>query len=68
MGYRVDKDPSGAAVLAVNVGGNWGHIMYVESASGSTAYVSQYNAAGDGLYSTGTISANNSAIWFVHIR
>ncbi|MEO8785396.1 MAG: CHAP domain-containing protein [Candidatus Saccharimonadales bacterium] len=68
LGFRVDHDPSGGAVLAVNTGGNWGHIMYVEAASGGTAYVSQYNAAGDGLYSTGSISASNSSIWFVHVR
>jgi surface antigen len=66
-GYRVDHDPNGDAVLAVNTDGNFGHIMYVEAVVNGQAVVSQYNAAGDGLYSTGTLSSSSS-IWFVHIR
>jgi peptidoglycan hydrolase CwlO-like protein/surface antigen len=67
LGYRVDGDPSGAAVLAVNTGGNFGHIMYVEGVSGGQAVVSQYNEAGDGRYSTATLT-NTSSIVFIHIR
>ena len=67
LGYNVDHDPNGDAVLAVNTAGYFGHIMYVESVVNGLAYVSQYNAAGDGLFSTGTLSPSSS-IWFVHIR
>ncbi|HVU59837.1 MAG TPA: CHAP domain-containing protein [Candidatus Saccharimonadales bacterium] len=67
MGYRVDKDPSGSAVLAVQTLGTYGHIMYVEGVVNGDAVVSQYNAAGDGLYSTGTLT-NTNGIYFVHIR
>lgn len=67
LGYRVDKDPSGAAVLAVNTGGNFGHIMYVEGVVNGQAVVSQYNAASDGRYSTGTLT-NTAGIYFIHIR
>ena len=67
LGYRVDKDPSGNAVLAVNTGGNFGHIMYVEGVVNGQPVVSQYNAAEDGLYSTGTLT-NLSGIYFIHIE
>jgi peptidoglycan DL-endopeptidase CwlO len=67
QGYRVDNDPNGNAVLAVNTAGNFGHIMYVEGVVGGQAVVSQYNAAGDGRFSTATLS-NTSTIVFVHIR
>jgi peptidoglycan hydrolase CwlO-like protein len=67
LGYRVDKDPNGGAVLAVNTGGNFGHIMYVEGVVNGQAVISQYNAASDGRYSTGTLT-NLSGIYFVHIE
>ncbi|HKU18259.1 MAG TPA: CHAP domain-containing protein [Candidatus Saccharimonadales bacterium] len=67
LGYRVDHDPNGDAVLAVNTAGNFGHIMYVEAVVNDQAVVSQYNAAGDGLYSTGTLGTSSS-IWFIHVR
>lgn len=67
QGYRVDSDPNGAAVLAVNTIGNFGHIMYVESVINGQPYVSQYNAGSDGRYSTGILT-NLSGIYFVHIR
>lgn len=67
LGYRVDHDPNGSAVLAVNTAGYFGHIMYVETVVNGNAVVSQYNAAGDGRYSTGTVSPSSN-IWFVHIR
>ncbi|HEY9715738.1 MAG TPA: CHAP domain-containing protein, partial [Chroococcales cyanobacterium] len=67
LGYRVDKDPSGGAVLAVNTGGNFGHIMYVEGVVNGQPVVSQYNAASDGRYSTGTLT-NLSGIYFIHIE
>lgn len=68
LGYRVDHDPSGSVVLAVNTAGNYGHIMYVENVINGQAYVSQYNAAGDGRYSTAGPLINSSNIWFIHIR
>lgn len=69
LGYRVDHDPTGEAVLAVNTSpyGYFGHIMYVESVVGGQAIVSQYNGAGDGRFSTGTLSVSDD-IWFVHVR
>jgi peptidoglycan DL-endopeptidase CwlO len=38
--------------VAISTAGTWGHAMYVESVSGGQIYVSQYNAALDGQYST----------------
>lgn len=67
LGYRVDKDPNGSAVLAVQTLGTYGHIMYVEGVVNGQAVVSQYNAAEDGRYSTGTLT-NLNGIYFVHIR
>ncbi len=68
LGYVVDKDPNGANVLAVNTGGNFGHIMYVEAVDGNgQAIISQYNAGEDGRFSTGTLT-NTSGVYFVHIR
>jgi len=66
LGYRVDSDPHGTAVLAVNTAGYFGHIMYVEGVVNGQAVVSQYNAGEDGLYTTATLS-NTSSIVFVHI-
>ena len=37
--------------VAISVSGTWGHAMYVESVSGKSVYVSQYNAALDGRFS-----------------
>lgn len=73
LGYVVDHNPAGAT-LAVNgvdqygpgYSGYYGHIMYVESSNDSSAYVSQYNLAGDGRYSTMTLTPR-SYTWFVHI-
>ena len=67
LGYTVNHDPNGTAVLAVNTAGAFGHIMYVEAVVNGNAFVSQYNAEGRGLYSTGTLSSSDN-IWFVHIR
>jgi len=67
MGYTVDSNPVGSAVLAVATNGTFGHIMYVEGVVNGQAVVSQYNAQENGLYSTATIT-NTSGIVFVHIR
>ena len=67
QGYRVDSDPTGSVVLAVNTGGRFGHIMYVESVNGNGVNVSQYNANGDGLFTYATLSSLGS-ISFVHIK
>ncbi len=67
MGYAVNKDPNGKAVLAVQTEGPYGHIMYVEGVVNGNAVVSQYNASENGLYSTGTLT-NLSGIYFIHIE
>lgn len=67
MGYAVNKDPNGKAVLAVQTEGAYGHIMYVEGVVNGNAVISQYNAGEDGRYSTGTLT-NLSGIYFVHIE
>lgn len=67
MGYAVNKDPNGKAVLAVQTEGAYGHIMYVEGVVNGNAVISQYNAAEDGRYSTGTLT-NLSGIYFIHIE
>lgn len=72
LGYRVDHDPTGGAVLAVNTAGSFGHIMYVEDSSGGVL-VSQYNAGSNyGRYSTGLLDpsqyGSGGSVWFVHIR
>lgn len=70
LGYTVDHNPDGASLAVSGAGpygsGYYGHIMYVESSNPSGAYVSQYNYAGDGRYSTMSISADGST-WFVHL-
>lgn len=70
LGYTVDHNSAGATFAVEGAGpygpGTYGHIMYVEASDSNTAYVSQYNAAGDGLYSTATVSAS-TGVWFVHI-
>jgi peptidoglycan hydrolase CwlO-like protein/surface antigen len=68
LGYTIDKNPNGSAVLAVNTDGDFGHIMYVEGVDANgQAIVSQYNAGENGLYSTGTLT-NLDGIYFIHIR
>lgn len=73
LGYTVDHNPAGASLAVWGVGqygagygGTYGHIMYVESSTSDSAYVSQYNVFGEGKYSTMTISPT-SYTWFVHI-
>jgi len=70
LGYRVDHDPDGATLAVSGAGpygnGSYGHIMYVEASDASSAYVSQYNYAGDGRFSTMTIHSSWQT-WFVHI-
>ena len=70
LGYRVDNDPAGASLAIEGAGGangygpgSYGHIMYIEKGS----YVSQYNALGDGLFSTGPIPTG-AGFWYVHIQ
>jgi len=50
--------------VAISTAGAFGHAMYVESVSGNTIYVSQYNASLNGLYSTTTTS--ESGLYFIH--
>ncbi len=50
--------------VAISTAGAYGHAMYVESVSGGTVFVSQYNAALDGRYSTKTVS--QSGLYFIH--
>jgi len=38
--------------VAISTAGTWGHAMYVEKVSGNQIYVSQYNQALNGQYST----------------
>jgi surface antigen len=62
-GIPVDSNPRPGDVAISNAGA-FGHAMYVESVSGGTIFVSQYNAALDGRYSTKTISA--AGLVFIH--
>ncbi|HVX57749.1 MAG TPA: CHAP domain-containing protein [Candidatus Saccharimonadales bacterium] len=50
--------------VAISTAGAFGHAMYVESVSGNSVFVSQYNAALDGRYSTATVS--QSGLYFIH--
>lgn len=50
--------------VAISTAGAFGHAMYVESVSGGSVFVSQYNAALDGRYSTKTVS--QSGLYFIH--
>jgi surface antigen/peptidoglycan hydrolase CwlO-like protein len=50
--------------VAISTRGAFGHAMYVEAVSGNNVYVSQYNAALDGRYSTNTVS--QSGLYFIH--
>lgn len=65
LGYRVDHNPAGATLVVEGAGpygpGTFGHIMYDEG-----SYVSQYNEAGDGRFSTMPVPSG-SGFWFVHI-
>jgi surface antigen/peptidoglycan hydrolase CwlO-like protein len=50
--------------VAISTAGAFGHAMYVESVSGGSVFVSQYNAALDGRYSTKTVS--QAGLYFIH--
>ncbi|HVX57107.1 MAG TPA: CHAP domain-containing protein [Candidatus Saccharimonadales bacterium] len=51
--------------VAISTAGAFGHAMYVEAVNGNgTVFVSQYNAALNGLYSTNTVS--ESGLYFIH--
>jgi surface antigen len=50
--------------VAISTRGAFGHAMYVEGVSGGNVYVSQYNAALNGRYSTATVS--QSGLYFIH--
>lgn len=50
--------------VAISTRGAFGHAMYVEGVSGGNVYVSQYNAALDGRYSTATVS--QAGLYFIH--
>lgn len=52
-GIPVNNEPRPGDV-GITMAGPYGHAVYVESVSGNTVYVSQYNAANDGRYSTST--------------
>lgn len=70
LGYLVDHNPQGSTLAVSGAGpygpGSYGHIMYIESSDVASAYVTQYNQAGDGRFSSQTIYPN-STTWFVHI-
>lgn len=65
FGYRVDSSPEVGAI-GVYGGGQYGHVMIVESIKngGSTVHVSQYNADMTGHYSESDWPA--SALTFIH--
>lgn len=62
-GIPVDTNPQPGDVAISNAGA-YGHAMYVESVSGGSITVSQYNAALDGRYSVRTLSA--AGLYFIH--
>jgi surface antigen len=63
-GIPVDTNPR-VGDVAISNGGTYGHAMYVEAVNGDgSIFVSQYNAALDGRYSTKTI--NPSGLYFIH--
>ncbi|HVV25840.1 MAG TPA: CHAP domain-containing protein [Candidatus Saccharimonadales bacterium] len=51
--------------VAISTAGAFGHAMYVESVSGNTVNVSQYNAALDGRYSTRS-GLSEAGLYFIH--
>lgn len=67
-GIAVDRNPQPGDV-AISTAGYYGHAMYVESVSGRTVHISQYNFDWSGHYSEMTISADSSslgALQFIH--
>lgn len=62
-GIPVDGNPR-VGDVAISMVGPYGHSMYVESVSGGSITVSQYNYGNNGEYSTMTISA--SGLYFIH--
>lgn len=50
--------------VAISMAGPYGHAMYVESVSGNSVFVSQYNFGNAGEYSTMTIP--QSGLYFIH--
>jgi len=63
-GIPVDSNPQ-AGDVAISNYGYYGHAMYVESVnSNGTINISQYNAAGNGRYSTNTVSVGGLS--FIH--
>jgi peptidoglycan DL-endopeptidase CwlO len=66
-GYAVDGSPRPGDVAVAEAGGMYGgvgHVMYVESVSGGTIHVSQFNFGGPGKYSEMNVSA--SGLSFIH--
>lgn len=53
-----------AGDVAISMSGPYGHAMYVESVSGNSVFVSQYNFGNDGEYSTMTIP--QAGLYFIH--
>lgn len=62
-GIPVDGDPRPGDV-GIFMPGQYGHAVYVESVSGNTVFVSQYNANWDGRYSTS--SYPKSSLVYIH--
>ncbi|MDB5175316.1 MAG: hypothetical protein JWM81_174 [Candidatus Saccharibacteria bacterium] len=63
-GIPVDTSPR-VGDVAISNSGSYGHAMYVEAVnSNGTIFISQYNAALNGRFSTNTISP--SGLYFIH--
>ena len=59
-----DPQPGDAVIAPIGYGMPYGHLMVVESVSGDTIYVSQYNFDGTGQYSRMAISKSKSSVIF----
>lgn len=68
IGLTVDGNPGRGndGTVAISMVGNYGHAMYVESSSGSSVYVSQYNYSQPGEYSEMWVS--RSGLQFIHFK
>lgn len=62
-GIPVDGNPQPGDV-GILMSGTYGHAVYVESVSGNSVFVSQYNANWDGRYSTSTYP--KSSLVYIH--
>lgn len=66
LGYAVNSTPAPGSV-AWSTAGSLGHVAYVESVTGSSVYIEEYNHYGTGTYDSRTVPASYFT-GYIHFR